>query len=69
MNDYQELLALFENRRRVFIDQLDFDDDPKTAARLADVQLVIMAIRETVDADSDIPRGRDVTYDGNGWPE
>lgn len=69
MNDYQDLLALFENRRRVFIDQLDFDDDPKTASRLADVQLVIMAIRETIQADSDIPRSRDVTYDGNGWPE
>ncbi|MGO7605552.1 hypothetical protein ACC718_19585 [Rhizobium ruizarguesonis] len=68
MSDYTELLELFKQRRRAFVEQLEHDDEFTTAARLADVQLCIQAI-EAVIAEPRVEKtGPKVEFGPDGWP-
>lgn len=49
MRDYEDILALFKQRRRNLVDHLEYDDEQETAATLADVQLCIAAIEAVIE--------------------
>jgi len=68
MSDHSDLLDLFKQRRRQFVDNLAYDDDPKTAARLADIQLVISSIEAVMDEPEPVKTGPRVEFGPDGWP-
>lgn len=68
MSDYTELLELFKERRRSFVEQLQQDDEFTTASRLADVQLCIQAIEAVIDEPPAEKTGPKVEFGPDGWP-
>ncbi|AVA21197.1 hypothetical protein [Rhizobium sp. NXC24] len=68
MSDYSDLLELFKNRRRIFVDQLDHDDEQATAEKLAVVQACITAIEAVMAEPPEKKTGPKVVYDAKGWP-
>ncbi|NTF80542.1 hypothetical protein [Rhizobium rhizogenes] len=68
MTDYENLLELFKQRRRTFVDQLDHDDEKATAEKLAVVQACITAIEAVMAEPPAKKTGPKVAYDAKGWP-
>lgn len=68
MSDYHDLLSLFKQRRRSFVEQLEHDDQFNTASRLADVQLCIQAIEAVMDEPPEEKTGPRIEFGPDGWP-
>lgn len=67
--DHAESLELFKVRRRHYVDQLEYDDDFDTAAKLADIQLVITAIEAVIAEPVPVKTGPRIAYGADGYPK